>query len=252
MLPVIIPAFRAKEQLAKCIRHLKKQTMPVEVFIRDNSEDNIYFTAAVNEGIRHFLSADPAYMILLNQDMYLDETAVYEMATFMDRHPACGIVQPLQIHPMRPEFTVCAGGVEAFPFGKHHYGLVSEFAEAEIAWANGACMMLRTRMVKEIGLLDENMSFIGSDSDYCFTARSRGWQVWRCIDARGIHEQGASSHIVDDVIERIKIENMLYFAEKWLTGAVYRNLSEEGENLSVEAVTEWTNRFQEGIRHLSK
>lgn len=33
---------------------------------------------------------------------------------------------------------------------------------------------------------------LGSDSDYCFTDRSRGWKVLRIAGARGIHEYGAS------------------------------------------------------------
>ncbi|MHC4624753.1 MAG: tetratricopeptide repeat protein, partial [Planctomycetota bacterium] len=48
--PVIIPAYKGKDQLEKCIAHLKRQTAPAEIFIRDNNRENIYFTAAINEG----------------------------------------------------------------------------------------------------------------------------------------------------------------------------------------------------------
>jgi len=46
MIPAIIPYYKNKNQLEKCIAHLKDQTVEVETFIRDNSDDNIYFTAA--------------------------------------------------------------------------------------------------------------------------------------------------------------------------------------------------------------
>ena len=55
MIPVIIPSYKGKDQLAKCIAHLKAQTVEAEVFIRDNSADNVYFTAAINEGIKKYL-----------------------------------------------------------------------------------------------------------------------------------------------------------------------------------------------------
>ena len=60
MIPVIIPFYKNKDQLDQCLFHLKKQTMPVEVFIRDNSKDNIYFTAAVNDGpLENFKDSQP-------------------------------------------------------------------------------------------------------------------------------------------------------------------------------------------------
>ena len=52
MIPVIIPAYKNTHQLQKCLTHLKNQTVEVDPFVRDNSDDNIYFTAAVNEGIQ--------------------------------------------------------------------------------------------------------------------------------------------------------------------------------------------------------
>lgn len=82
--------------------HIKSQTVPVEIFVRDNNDDNVYFTAAVNEGIKRYLGEDCKYILMLNQDMYLEPTAVEEMVTFMDSHPKCGIGAPLQLHSQNP------------------------------------------------------------------------------------------------------------------------------------------------------
>ena len=228
MIPTIIPYYKNKNQLEKCIAHLKKQKVEVEIFIRDNSEDNVNFTAAINEGIRKYLDQDCKYMIILNQDMYLERLAAEEMVTFMDAHPECGIGAPLQLHSQNPEFVICGGSYEAFPLGKHQGGELSKFTEDEqIFWANGACMILRKEMIQEIGLLDENFVFIGSDSDYCFTARSRGWQVWRIAGARGIHEYGASGASANEDIEILKVKDVLHFGKKWLTGELYGEMAYE-------------------------
>ena len=107
--------------------------------------------------------------------MYLQPNAVEEMVRFMDSQPQCGIGTPLQVHGENPDYVVCAGCLEVFPFGKHQQGPITQFAEdAPLFWGNGACMILRKQMIREIGLLDKNLVFIGSDSDYCFTARARG------------------------------------------------------------------------------
>ena len=239
MIPVIIPFYKNKAQLDKCLQHLKHQSMPVDIFIRDNSEDNIYFTAAINEGIRHFLKGSAKYMILLNQDMYLAPRAVEEMVNFMNRNPRCGIGAPLQLHPKHTDYVIWAGCFEAFPVGSHVHGPIHRFKNDEpVYWANGACMILRRTMVEEIGLLDKNMAFIGSDSDYSFTARARGWEVWRIAAARGVHEHGASGASNNPRIELLKIRDMLRFAQKWLTGDQYRKLTYEGPDLSPQKVSE--------------
>lgn len=250
MMPVVIPAFKAEAKLAKCLKHLESQTAPCQAFVRDNSNDNIYFTAAINEGLRASLDAKPKYVMLLNQDMYLHQDAVEQLVSFMEYHPECGIAQPLQVHQEDQQFVICGGGLEAFPFGKHSHGPLADFRDAEIPWCNGACMILRANMIKEIGLLDENLRFIGSDSDYCFTARARGWQVWRCATALGVHETGSSSEIADPALERIKVEDMLYFAKKWLSGDLYRGLSVEGSGLSAKIVAEWMQQLAAAGKNL--
>jgi tetratricopeptide (TPR) repeat protein len=237
MIPVIIPGYKKQDQLDKCITHLKAQNVEAEIFIRDNSVDNVSFTRAINEGIRKYLDKDCQYILLLNQDMYLEPNAIEEMMKFMDSHPQCGIGTPLQLHSENPDYVVYAGGLDAFPFGRHQQGPLSEFTKDEqLFWGNGACMILRKEMILEIGLLDENLVFIGSDSDYCFTARSRGWQVWRIANARGVHEHGASGAVPDVEMDLLKLKDMLYFSKKWLTGRIYKELSYEGKNCTPEVI----------------
>jgi len=250
-IPAIIPYYKNKNQLEKCIVALKKQTIEVETFIRDNSNDNIYFTAAVNEGIKKYLSQPCEYILVLNQDVYLEPVAVETMTAFMNSHPECGIGSPLQLNVEDPDYVICGGSYEAFPLGKHQHGWLSEFTEDEqILWCNGACMILRKEMVQEIGLLDENFVFIGSDSDYCFTARSRGWQVWRIAGARGIHEHGASGLSADMDIEIQKIKDMTYFGKKWLTGELYKEMAYEGKIYTPEIITRFMNRLTDAKSRL--
>ena len=247
MIPVIIPAYKNEQQLEKCIEHLKNQTVEVEIFVRDNTNDNIYFTAAVNEGIKKYLAQDCQYIIILNQDMYLDPCAVEKMIEFMDSHPKCGIGTPLQVYSDDPDYAIYAGCYEAFPFGKNQHGPLSEFTEDEqIYWGNGACMILRKEMIQDIGMLDRNLAFIGSDSDYCFTARSRGWEVWRIAAATGVHEHhGASKPTTDKDIEKLKVSNMIYFAQKWLTGDLYKALAYEGKSCTPEVINSIMDQLQQ-------
>ena len=238
MIPVIIPYYKNKENLDRCISYLQNQTVQVEIYVRDNNKDNVYFTAAVNEGIQNYLDKPCEYIVILNQDMYLDSLALENMRHFMDSNPLCGISVPLQLDYKNPNYVIFAGGEKAFPSGKHQNGPLLEFNRNEmILWGNGACMMLRKKMIREIGLFDKNYLFIGSDSDYCFTARSRGWQIWRIANATGLHQCGASGELSDINIELIKIKDMIYFGNKWLTSDLYKDLSYERQELNIENIT---------------
>ena len=252
MIPVIIPFYKNKTQLDRCIAHLNNQTIEgVEIFIRDNSNDNIYFTAAVNEGIKKYLNQPCEYILVLNQDMYLEPSALKIMKAFMNTHPKCGIGAPLQLHSQNPDYVICGGSYEAFPFGKHKHGRLSEFTEDEqILWCNGACMILRKEMIREIGLLDENFVFIGSDSDYCFTARSRGWQIWTIAGVRGIHEYGASGDSGIRDLEILKIKDMIHFGKKWITGELYKEMSYEGKSYTPERIDELMNQLRDAKNKL--
>jgi GT2 family glycosyltransferase len=239
MIPVIIPFYKNRTQLHKCIQHLERQTVPVELFIRDNSTDNIFYTAAVNEGIRHFIHHPAQYRIVLNQDMYLKPDAVAKMVAFMDCHPRCGIGAPLQLYSGNPRYVIWGGSYEAFPVGRHQHGPIELFSTDEpVYWANGACMILRVEMIQDIGLLDNNLRFMGSDCDYSFTARARGWEVWRIAEASGIHEHGASGISNNPSLEALKAHDMLYFAHKWLSGNLYREMAWEGANCLPEHIND--------------
>jgi GT2 family glycosyltransferase len=229
MIGAIIPFYQRQDQLQQCLDCLKRQTVPVEIFVRDNSTDNILFTAAVNEGLTHFLKLDRNYFLIVNQDMYLRPDAVEQMILLMEKQPRCGIAAPLQLLAGDSDQVIC-GGLEAFPSGTFNMGPLAWFeADQAICWADGACMLLRREMVQEIGLLDANMAFIGSDSDYCFTARSRGWEVWSAAAARGTHERGGSGESANQALELQKIRDMLYFGEKWLSSKIYRKLAHPSE-----------------------
>jgi GT2 family glycosyltransferase len=243
--PAIIPAYGSPEQLDKCLAHLRNQSVPVEVFIRDNNHDNVYFTAAVNEGIQKYLHHNYPYILILNQDMYLEPTALAEMASFMASHPECGIAAPLQLHAHDPDRVIWGGSFEPFPVGKHRHGILAEFTQdQQVPWCSGSCMLLQKKMIHQIGLLDENFVFIGSDSDYCFTARARGWQVWMVVRARGAHEYGSSKAGSDPTLELLKAKDMLYFAKKWLTGDLYKTLAHDAAACTPAQIEESVRRLE--------
>lgn len=235
---VVIPHYKAPEALQITIAHLQKQRgVQTEIFVRDNSEENILFTRAVNEGLRKFAYSDAYdYVLVLNQDANLHEECLQQLVQTMNQHPQAGICAPIALSPDKS--VNWAGSAEAFPWGRHvGYNLTQLPKQPfETYWINGACMLLRTATLREIGLLDENMKFICTDADISFTARARGWQCLVVPSAFVEHELGGSASTSNAWLNKIKLEDQLYFARKWLTGDVYRNLAVEGTGLTQELV----------------
>lgn len=230
----IIPAYKKPEQLRKCKEHLANLNLPdgilTDIQVIDNNENNIGFTKAVNVGMREAVVNQDYLAIVLNQDCYLDPDSVSKIVAFMDSHEKCAIAGIKQISSEDSDFIIHGGCVEAYPFGVHISGLVSRNdcnESKQVQWVNGACMVVRISSVIDFGLMDENMFLIGSDSDWCFTARARGFQVWYIADATCVHEQGISSEGGPTEFKKLMMLDMLFWRDKWVGSDIYRELTFE-------------------------
>jgi len=250
MIPIIIPYYKAKEKLEKCLAAIHNQDYKsVEIFVRDNSDDNILYTAAINEGLKKFaFREDVKYVLVLSQDAYLKADTLTHLIEAMEQSPGCGIAAPIQMSEQTGLVTY-GGGMGAFPTGFHRTGAADLFDKNfDTYWANGAAMLIRTSLIKEIGIFDKNMRFICSDSDYSFMARSRGWEVKVVAKAHVFHAPNSSLQTQNFELEKIKVQDWIYFANKWLSGDLYRSLSHEGENLTRMKVRTILESFQNQLR----
>lgn len=219
----VVVSYKNPEQTEKCINLLKG----VEGYHHDNSKKNLGFTKAYNKGIQYLMfEQDYEYVLVINSDCYVHDGFVRNLQIFMDTHPRCGIAGVKQI-ASDGDTIVHAGCSQAYPYGVHISGKVSLGMHNEsnmVPWINGACFVVRREMVKEIGLMDENLFLIGSDSDWCFTARARGWEVWYCAEASCTHDGGVSKKPHNEEFEDIMFLDMKYWESKWVTGDLYKRL----------------------------
>lgn len=227
---VVIPYFRAPEELKKCLAALEGQdhVQPV-VFIRDNSDDNILYTKAINEGLRKFCySEEYDFTLVLTQDCFLRPGCLDNLVSVLESLPVVGIASPVQFSNDGIEW---AGSLAACPWGRHQKILSSDYIPYATYWANGACFLLRNRMVREIGLMDENMLFVFSDVDLSLTARARGWDLTVAPKAGCDHFLKSSAEDANPIIDEVKIYDQIYFFNKWLNGGIFRSLAFEGAML---------------------
>jgi GT2 family glycosyltransferase len=171
---------------------------------------NLGFTGGNNVVIRPVLASvdPPEYVLLLNADTIVKEHALSALVKFMDVHPKAGIAGSMLLSP--------DGTVQASPFRFPgiateldrglRLGIISKLlapwsavlkpTEAcPVGWVSGASMILRRKMLEQVGLLDEGLYTYFDDVDICLRARRAGWETWYVPESKVTHLEGASTGI---------------------------------------------------------
>ncbi len=171
---------------------------------------NAGFAVASNIGLR---SLDGDYALLLNPDTELAPTTLDAMVSFMELHPEAAVVTPRLVLPDGSldaachrgfptpwaSFTYLAGLERAFPRhrwfnGYHRWDRPLDRAH-EIDAPSGAFMLIRRRVLDEIGLLDERFFMYTEDVDFCLRARKAGYRVYYDPSETALHVKGTTTGI---------------------------------------------------------
>jgi hypothetical protein len=229
-IPVIVPFYKNQQQLDACLAALARQGDLIRPWIWDNSRENLYYTKAVNLGLQAALDAGEEFAIVCTQDVYLQDGAAAAMIEFLRATPRCAIAGIKQLLASDPNKIIHAGCTIAFPDGFHLQGEKSKGDCAQsrkVPWVNGACLGARLQAVREFGLMDQNMLMLGSDSDWCYSARAKGWEVWYCAQAECLHETGVSIQGASEELAQIFLRDMDHWRKKWLCTDLYERLESE-------------------------
>jgi GT2 family glycosyltransferase len=184
------------------------------------SAKNVGFGAANNVGLRKFLDRqgagsptgdEPRYLLLLNPDTVVPPEALATMVRYLDGRPDVGAAGPklvlkdgsLDLACRRsfpsPEVAMyrMLGLSRRFPksrrFARYNLTFLDPDAEAEVDSVVGAFMMVPTRVVREVGLLDEDFFMYGEDLDWAYRIKRAGYKVLYNPRVRVLHHKGASS-----------------------------------------------------------
>lgn len=225
MTNIIILLYGNRTDLDRCLKSIKEHCKDYVLHIIDNNEDNKGFTKAVNIGIKE---GTAPYIWLINQDAIVLEGAQEALIKRFSYSDRVGIVGSMQVDYKNNDIIRHGGTTQAFPYGIHKGGYRHmghcRFPEKQ-TWVNFASVMIRRSMIEKIGLLDENMFLLYSDSSYCYTARQKGYEVWYEPDSKVIHRLNASKTVTE-----WHKKDMEAFMKKW----GITNVGEQGFSFSPE------------------
>jgi Predicted glycosyltransferases len=171
------------------------------------------FAFANNLALRAILDETDAadYVLLLNPDTVVPRGALDLLVDYMEAHPDVGACGPKLLLPdgsldlacrrsfPTPEvaFYRMIGLSRLFPrhprFARYNLTYLDENCETEVDSVVGACMLVRTSVVREIGLLDETFFMYGEDLDWAYRIKQYGWRIMYVPSATVYHHKRASS-----------------------------------------------------------
>ena len=147
---------------------------------------NYGFTGGYNRALAQ-VEAD--YFVLINSDIEVPEDWLKPLVAWMDTHPKCGACGPklLSWHDRtRFEYAGAAGGLldrYGYPFCRGRVMKKLEKDEgqydtpADVFWVSGACLMVRSRLWKKLGGLDDRFFAHMEEIDLCWRLQLAGYRV---------------------------------------------------------------------------
>lgn len=166
-------------------------------------DSNFGFAEGYNQALRHI---DTPYTVLLNSDIEVTPGWLDAPLAALEGDPGIACAQP-KIRAYREkaffEYAGAAGGYMdryGYPFCRGRVFHIVEKDEgqydepADILWATGACLFIRTAVYKEAGGLDAGFFAHQEEIDLCWRLRCRGYRLV-CTPASVVyHVGGATLH----------------------------------------------------------
>jgi len=160
----------------------------------------------INIGLRGVQDSD--YLIMLNDDIFVEQGWLDTMVECARQDPKIGIVGALLFYPGK-RIIQHAGGlydtsVESWvkhgtmPV-KHSYGGLplkyskhGVYTQKDVPWNTGALLLVTKACIDKSGLMDEKLVAHCDDVEYNFRAWLNGFRVVYCPDVQAIHRENVT------------------------------------------------------------
>lgn len=172
------------------------------------NSDNLGISKANNVAMRYALDKGAEFVFLFNNDIELiDKNSLHKMIKYVENCPGVGILGPRLIYPdgrqqpcVKPFPTLWNQFYfQWFIFRKllHFFSFPEKVFDyhriQDVDFVMGAAILVRRKMIEEIGLQDESFFCGGEDLDLCKRAHNAGWKVRYFPDVTIMHVHGAST-----------------------------------------------------------
>ena len=178
------------------IENLSKDFKSLDII---KNKSNLGFTGANNIAISKALKENFDYVMLLNNDTKVNKDFLSFLVERLKNDNKLGAIQPLilqmgdknKVWNAGGEFIKLIGLSKVIDKGKNIKSIKSDKYYTE--WISGCCIMLKSKVIKDVGLLDNSFFAYFEDVDWSLRIIKQGYNLG--IDYRSIiyhHESGSS------------------------------------------------------------
>jgi GT2 family glycosyltransferase len=248
---IILLNWNSFEHTSNCIHSLKKcKGEAFDIIVVDNgsvdgslqtlqhefedviflpNEKNLGFAEGNNRGFEYAIEKNYEYVMMLNNDVFVKPNFLVHLTNYMDVHPETGAIQP-KIYFNNDRSKVWNGGSKYANFFGWTYsnnymrkeGRIQQEIN-EVDWITGCALMVRTSILKEIGLLNKNFFIYYEDVDLSFRIKKAGYKLIFHPDSVIYHIAGMSHKFKkkgpegysNPIVHYLNFRNHLWLLRKW-------------------------------------
>jgi GT2 family glycosyltransferase len=171
---------------------------------------NLGFSAGCNIGVREALKRGAEFIWLLNNDTIAPPDTLTRLIAAAQ--PNSGVIGTVLRYLHDPRLIQAWGGGNVVRWLGYvtHFTAPTRFGRN--TYLTFASVLIRKEVFLDIGLLDERYFMYFDDSDFCFRARTAGWQLTIAPDTAVLHKEGGSTNgEKSSLMERIVTTSGLRF-----------------------------------------
>ena len=239
MIGALIVTWNRRQDVLECIESVKQSSYPrLAVYVVDNaspdesyeaiaarhpdvnltrSEDNLGFAGGNNLGLSRVLEDGVDAVLLLNDDLVVGKEAV-ERLVERSEDPEVGALAPKVFVHSDPGRIWAAGGMIDSRGGavQRHCGeldLGQADEPAEIDYAVGCAMLVKTEVVRQVGPMDPRYYMYYEESDWCRRMRLAGYRIFYVPESHVWHKVSMNGHIRNHAPYYFARNRLLYLRE---------------------------------------
>lgn len=219
---VILVNYEGTQLTDECIKSINNSSISVDIMVIDNNssdnsisevckfynnvifkklDENIGFAGANNIGFKYAIKHKYSYVMMLNNDTVISDTLIQKLVNECNDNQ---VSVPCMYYYDQPQKIYYAGGTLDKKRGTtHHYGqydIPLEVNDCFCDFATGCCIMMTTKMISNIGYLDDTYFMYYEDTEYSIRMLKNGIKVKFVAEAKLWHKVGATAGKVDSPI----------------------------------------------------
>lgn len=244
-LSIVIVNWNTRELLAQCLESIYANPpgREFEIWVVDNASsdgsaamvrerfpqvrmienrENAGFARANNQAAA---IAKSRYLLFLNPDTLIHQGALNSLLRHLETHPGVGAVGPrllnldgslqVSVHPAPTLFRELWRLFHLdrlFPVSQYDPSIMISMRPAPVDALMGACILVRRKLLEEVGLFDEGYFVYSEEVDLCERIRRAGWEIHWVPEAIVTHVGGQSTRqMADEMFLELYRNKVLFF-----------------------------------------